>query len=156
MATATVGNIKRKRRISQKGMNRMRSWLYCEWCKIKSFSIVSRFISYLYNYCDCLHTYRCAVAFECERKEEKKRQRQTNSKQMKKRNLNIGGTEMRAQTRTTFNENKKNRLPFVQQVVFQSLFHLEDGVPKVVHRHDSDVHLSVVPYLQCNNNGDKN
>lgn len=50
------------------------------------------------------------------------------------------------------NENKKNRLPFVQQVVFQSLFHLEDEVPKVVHRHDSDVHLSVVPYLQYNNN----
>lgn len=47
--------------------------------------------------------------------------------------------------------NQKKSLPFVQQVVFQSLFHLEDEVPKVVHRHDSDVHLSVVPYLQCNN-----
>lgn len=58
---------------------------------------------------------------------------------------------------------KKERLPFVQQVVFQSLFHLEDEVPKAVHRHGSDEHSSIVPYLKnnennnhINNNGDKN
>lgn len=49
----------------------------------------------------------------------------------------------------------KIALPFVQQVVFRSLFHLEDEVPKVVHQHDSDVHSSVVPYLQCNNNKER-
>lgn len=43
-------------------------------------------------------------------------------------------------------------LPFVQQVVFQSLFHLEDEVPKAVHRHGSDEHSSIVPYLKNNEN----
>lgn len=58
---------------------------------------------------------------------------------------------------------ERKRLPFVQQVVFQSLFHLEDEVPKAVHRYGSDEHSSIVPYLKnnenkhhINNNGHKN
>lgn len=123
---------------------------YREWCEIKSFSILSRFISYLFiaSVCICCWLFRSlSWRWRAWRQPEQARtcecERQTNSKQMKKRNLSRP------------NENKKNRLPFVQQVVFRSLFHLEDEVPKVVHRHDSDVHSSVVPYLQCNNNRDK-